>query len=510
MVERQLKSMTRIKVELESTRTTWRKENTVRYRIQNDGNIRSNNIAVSILKSSEFEIIGISHQTIKILDPGDSCRVEFRIGINISVKEKTVLGQDYSLDVPVNVWFCDAEGKEVERRFNLILTIYNSPEFYEKFPNRYIPGIPLKTSDMFYGREKLFETIVNDFHNTQRTHVHILSGQKRTGKTSILYQLKTRLGNDFLPVFLDFQGIPDSGIENFLKWIEESISEDLRKGEVPFRELNRSEFQEGPMAHFRDIFLKEVVKSLGDRRLILMIDELESLHDRIQRGRIDIGIIEFMKNLVQHSENIDFIFSMTHKFNDRNSSQWSILFSIGLYHKIGFLERDEAIELIINPLKAFLTYPPVSIEKILEMTAGHPYFVQLLCFQLVNHQIRSHRNLVLLDDVIESLDEVTNVASPHFEYLWWDMTPMEQIVLLAAAELLESQSDIAVTDIMNCIQPRLRAAEEEIREILEELVRKEIMKRRADIYYRFKIELVRLWCLRNKSLFNVLEEKSYA
>lgn len=510
MVETQLKDKTTMEVELESIRTTWREKNTVRFKVRNHGDVRVDNITVLILGSSKFNIIGVSRKTIKMLNPGDFYRVEFRIKIDLIVKKEIVLGEDYPLNVPVNVRFCNVEGKETEERFNLTMTIYESPKFYEKLVNPYIPGIPLRTSRMFYGRRKFFDIMITDFQKTQRTHVHVLCGQRRTGKTSILYQLKTRLGDDFLPVLLDFQGIPDSGVENFFRWIEARISESLRERKVLFQEPDRSEFQESPMIYFKDIFMKEVMRSLEDCRLVLMIDELESLHHRIQRGRIDRDIIEFIRNMVQHSENIDFIFSVTHKFNDRNSSQWSILFSVGLYHKVGFLEQDEAIKLIKEPVAAFLTYPDVAIEKILEMTAGHPYFVQLLCFQLVNHQIRSHRNYVLLDDVIESLDEVANVASPHFEYLWGDMTPMEQIIVLAAAELLRSRSDIAATDIMNCIQPRLRAAEVEIREVLEELVRKEIMERRANIYYRFKIELVMLWCLRNKSLYNVLEEKSHA
>ena len=54
--------------------------------------------------------------------------------------------------------------------------------------NPYEFGLPIKAVDRFYGRQDLVKEIVNTFTRTQQNAI-VLHGQRRIGKTSLLYRL---------------------------------------------------------------------------------------------------------------------------------------------------------------------------------------------------------------------------------------------------------------------------------------------------------------------------------
>ena len=82
------------------------------------------------------------------------------------------------------------------------------PEFHPIRPNPYIVGNPVRSPEMFFGRKDEFQFIQRTLENQQEGCVLVLCGERRTGKTSILYQiLNRRLGPKFIPAFVDMQGL---------------------------------------------------------------------------------------------------------------------------------------------------------------------------------------------------------------------------------------------------------------------------------------------------------------
>ena len=63
-------------------------------------------------------------------------------------------------------------------------------EFVQLSPNPYIIGKPLREGELFFGREDVFQYIRQNLKGEYRDNIIILHGQRRTGKTSILYQLR--------------------------------------------------------------------------------------------------------------------------------------------------------------------------------------------------------------------------------------------------------------------------------------------------------------------------------
>ena len=77
----------------------------------------------------------------------------------------------------------------------------------ERIPfNPYIVGNPIKTKEMFFGRQDDFNYVVKKIGGAKSNQVLVFCGERRSGKTSILFQiLNGRLGERFLPVLVDMQ-----------------------------------------------------------------------------------------------------------------------------------------------------------------------------------------------------------------------------------------------------------------------------------------------------------------
>ena len=520
---------------LESREAMKRESNIVRLKLTNRGISKAENIIVSIHSLDDYNVLGPHEKTLKILSPNESDYVEFRIRVNVPKD---------SLRVAFTIMFDDAEKESKEAQFADQIIFIQTKHEYIEISNPYIPGIPLRYPDMFYGRDELLSNIENTLRMTENAHILILHGQRRTGKTSILYQLKLRLKEGFLPVILDFQGIPidlETGGENnediplglrvdsrdqhrgldqededivfsdfktdsFFHWMAFEIWRELSRRKIAFPKPTQDEFSKNPAFYFRDIFLQEVKERLGDNRLVFMMDEFEAIDYRIRDGKIDRNILTFMRNLMQHFDRMDFIFSGTHRLSEMSSDYWSILFNIGLHHRISFLKENEAKELICDPVRGCMEYDPLAVDKILEMTAGHPYFVQLICYYLVNHKMRAKQNYATIEDVNDVLEDVVIAGTSHFQYFWNRMENTERIVLLALTEILSLQSVSTSTDISNCMHRHHREIEEQrLREIIEKFLNEEILEQKSPGHYKFKIELIRLWCEKNKDLYEIME-----
>lgn len=477
---------------LEPKKAEKRKITSVNLTLKNTGSGKAENITVSILPSQHFDIVGSDERKIKVINPYDSDTVEFFIKVKFEPSPLDLpLERTVSVSVLFTIVFDDAEKEGKTQQVKDLITFFLSKEAFKTIKNPYAPGIPLKTPEMFYGRDTFLETIETDL-KVLNAPVVVLYGQRRIGKTSILYQLKRRLKNDFIPVILDFQGVPDSGTDAFFYWVAYEIWKELSRKNIKIAEPDEGTFL-GNSAYFRD-FLQKVIQRLGQVRLMLMLDEFEAVHDRIREEKIDRDALSFLQDMMQHKK-IDIIFSGTHLREYMESDGLKI--PTILYHKINGLKKHEAEALICEPVKEYIQYDFSAVEKILEMTGGHPYFIQLVCYNLINHQKKKGKNYVTVEDVEKALDIVVTTGTAHIEYLWDNMDKTEQIVLLALKNVLSLQKLSTASAIVTHLKKHsFEITEQNVKSILEKFLDEEIIEQTAN-YYQFKIGLIKLWCEKN-------------
>lgn len=77
--------------------------------------------------------------------------------------------------------------------------------------NPYRAGPPIKDETMFFGRDHIFSQVHAHLVGEHPNQPIVIYGQRRMGKTSVLFQMERRLnaifGQDrYVAVFLDLQG----------------------------------------------------------------------------------------------------------------------------------------------------------------------------------------------------------------------------------------------------------------------------------------------------------------
>jgi len=277
--------------------------------------------------------------------------------------------------------------------------------------NPYISGEPVRRDDMFFGRRALLQRIVDTLH----TNSIMIHGERRIGKTSLLLNLMTALRevNDpeywFVPVYIDLEGTPQEAFFQLL--IEEIITniETLQRASTEItpklgdlRYYTKPEHSYGDRDFNRDLNrITDALEAYGEQydtgkqlRMILLIDEMDVMgsYDRlIQQQLRRIFMREFAATLGAVVAGIQIS-----KEWDRVESPWFNLFNdIALTP----FTREQAIELLVEPVRGYYQYDQAAVEFILDHPNGSPYKIQQYGLEAVNHMLAAHRRRITLADV---------------------------------------------------------------------------------------------------------------
>jgi hypothetical protein len=466
--------------------------------IRNDGFNIAENVRVVVMDGEGYTVAAGAQQTIEILTAQSARDVEVtiqpqtrdRVRLNWRIQYYDAVVKDRTVDFADVIEFIGAE--QAARPFVRI------------FPIPYVTGMPLKTDHLFVGRQDVFEYIREHLFGVYQNNVIVLHGQRRTGKTSILYRLKNVLSDTHIAVLVDMQGKAARGTVDFFYSLADDIAYTLEDQGLAVELPPRSDFADSPEFFFRSRFLRHVYELLpatsngGARKhLLLMFDEFEELQKRVEDGKLDAEVFPFLRNLMQHEELLDFVFAGTHKLEELGAEYWSILFNIASYKKITFLSHDDAQRLITEPVQPNLEYDPLAIERIITVTGGHPYFTQVVCHELVSYHNETQRSYLTANDVAEVLDRIVERGEAHFKFIWAESSSNERLVLLTLADLLETAEMASADDVDALLDKRACCLDNDAKvpEVLDHLEMGDILTRsgpRSNLY-RFKIDLIRRW-----------------
>lgn len=260
--------------------------------------------------------------------------------------------------------------------------------------------------EMFFGREDIFEFIRQTLTGKHRDQVIVLYGQRRTGKTSILYQLHRRLVPRYLCIFVDLHGLLMESEGAFLWELASQIRRILGHDYgIVLPTPDRGAFETDPRSFFANDFLDQVWQAIGDHHVLLMIDEAVRLQEQVLAGKLDKSIFEFLRFLMQHYERLNFLFSLGSGL-EQMEKEYSFLFNVALYKKDsvsgtrGGHQPDHS-----TGAGSVHGRAGTAIDRILQITACHPYYTQLLCHSLFNRWRQKSGATVTTDDVEAVMEE---------------------------------------------------------------------------------------------------------
>jgi len=369
----------------------------------------------------------------------------------------------------------------------------------EPIPQVYISdGRPIRPADRpesalpFKGRATLFRQLEAALGGVEGQRATLLLyGQRRTGKTSVLLQLSRRLGSRMVPAFLDLQSGKLGGAEDVVGLLsgfaEEVVDEVRRHRGVGLPTIDRRALRDDPYPALGR-WLDQVESALGERTLLLCLDEFEELEKAIQDGRLDTRILSTLRNIVQHRRRIAVLLSGSHQL-DELPPHWASTLITTTTLPISFLEKADTRELIEQPIDDFpAIYAPAAVDRIIQVTHCQPYLVQLTCALLVEQMNTARRmppdSLVMPEDVDTVIPVALERGQSYFVNLWHTQAggDVARRVLEALARAPDMQMDRAAIRSVERDKSALRQAVATLR-------RREIIER-TDGGYRITVPLV--------------------
>ncbi len=376
-------------------------------------------------------------------------------------------------------------------------------------PNPFIAGTPVRSSEMFFGREEEFQFIRRKLSGNLQGCVIVLCGERRTGKTSILYQiLNGRLGVGFFPVFFDMQGVIVRNDGEFLTELASKINAALEShgssallpaaaASETYLEFNR--------------FIDRVAQALGHRRLLLLVDEYELIENKVDSGHLSPEIYAYFSSLLLRYPRLSYIITGSRTLEE--SSAWSELFAQSTYRRISFLAREDARKLICTPLRDRVHFAPGAVSDLLRLTNGHPFFTQIVCQTLVEVLNDSQSGFADNKMVDETVRRILENPPPQLFYQWTTFSSPEKMVLSALATLAKKPYTFISSER---VEKLIRSLPDTVpRELDGSVIRMHFEELRAKSFldrdqtrYRFTMDLMRLWILGEHNVWRVLGEIS--
>lgn len=367
--------------------------------------------------------------------------------------------------------------------------------------NPYIAGAPVVEPSMFFGRQDVFEWIERSLTGKYVNHILVIHGQRRVGKTSVLKQIPNFLPKDYIQVFFDLQGRTDTMLDRFLWWVAREIARVLKQEHnlaIPTPDL--AAFT-GDTETLIANFLPEIRSLLGDRRLLLTFDEFDTLEQHTVRETLAKPLIDYLRRLFD-LEGLNLIFSIGssgHKLENMQAA-YTDFFKTALYRKISFLEKEDCTRLITQPVKDLVEYEDKAVEGIFAVTAGHPYFTQLVCHELFSQCQKTDRWLITRDDVRAILDDVIERGTVNLKFTWDEAASLEKWMLACLAQSEKAHTNQELADLVR--RQKVRFSESDFNSALIHLRDKDVLSNDN----RFVVYLLHRWLQKNRPLERVREE----
>jgi AAA+ ATPase superfamily predicted ATPase len=360
--------------------------------------------------------------------------------------------------------------------------------------NPYVVGNPVQ-ENLFVGREDILRRLEELWAMRHQRQSVVLYGHRRMGKTSILRNVASCLGAEVKVAYINLlnMGATSQGVGEVLMAITDAISEavgctppsDADLLNLPYRTFER--------------YLKQVEAHLSGG-LIVALDEFEKIEELIEAEKIPKDFMGYLRGLVQMSSKVAFAFAGLHTLEEMTADYFQPFFASVIPIHVGFLQPGATRQILANPDEDFpLDYTPEALDRIYALTAGQPYLVQLVGFQLVRRyndyvfeQGRPRDPVFTVEDVEAVINdpEFFKRGRYYFDGVWGQAARSasgQQAILKALAPHPEGLS-------IDALVHSTGMDEKTLQEGLKTLKRHDVVEE-SEGCWRIIVELFRRWVL---------------
>jgi serine/threonine protein kinase len=364
------------------------------------------------------------------------------------------------------------------------------------------------TKKTFKGREDELGELVDSIRSGTHT---VIFGLQRMGKTSLIkeglqraLEKTPRLKKEILLVRIDLQGLGGDQVRyrDLVHAIIEAITTTLAeagvgRGLADLRALTHelfsaSQFQRGDRTQFFSMFARLLrgFASAAHRRIVLFIDEFSEVRKVIERNS---ALLQHnpvrTSNMLAHDMYLDvpFIYHLGSLLKDRDlQAKFTLIVLVRPFMAeydqtqelqmlklmkpimLYYLDPPAACALITEPLRGQIKFDEPAVERLLHLTAGHPYLLQFMLKVLVDRITRDGGRMLRLDDVSWLEKRMTSEGPAYdaqFEVLISDYSVAE---IRHPKEALLGKGALALVAMLGQDQPDHWVSEKQIFDRLTE------------------------------------------
>ncbi len=325
-----------------------------------------------------------------------------------------------------------------------------SSDKYAPFSERNNPygyGNPASPS-AFFGRQEELEQIVQAVTKPIKQDIFVI-GERRSGKTSLLYQLSKRLYSPFIPIYINLaEGKPQT--EALLDHIVRGITQALIDRNIiePIWETHHfispdftGKISEIVQAAQKKILSINLILLLDEADFLLEVEVQEEYNSTLFTGRSyqkDERIQRVLRAAFQSPKvgsQLRVVVAGTTALSTHVLQHSSPFFNHFRFVPLKLLSNEETYSLIVAPARNIgFSYLPHSIERITFLSGCYPYYCQALCYESFAYALQ--QKFTVIDDAAVDAAE-KKIREDLFEgyrsSFWQRTTSKERSVLVALA-----------------------------------------------------------------------------
>jgi hypothetical protein len=268
---------------------------------------------------------------------------------------------------------------------------------------------------MFFGRERE----INEVRSKLRTHSVALIGGRRIGKTSTLQRIQRLLkppDSDYVPYYLDCHGATQ--YRSFFWLINRRWEVDIPQTAYPVQ--------------FEDVVTALQARHPG-KNIVILFDEVDSLLEFDRQTDNQETLFRTFRSL-SNEKRCQYVFSGEKWLMRAIANPYSALFNFAQAVRLEPLPPKVVHHLVADPfemLNVWMEQSEQVIDRIYQISAGHPNIVQMICQAMVEKLDEDPANANLLS--FEHLDKATarrTLQEEIVQTIWGQMNPLAQMITL--------------------------------------------------------------------------------
>ena len=370
----------------------------------------------------------------------------------------------------------------------------------DSLPNPYTTG-PANWR-LFKGRESERQQLAHYLRATENFIVVV--GGNRIGKTSLLRYAETHLVPELnlVPVMMDMQGLPGQSEDYFWTEMANCIDGAYSRKIFGFG---------GEWRRKRSTVYAEFMRILGEkraylnRRPVVMIDEVNVVDDLWDEDEAR-ALVQHLVVFARRFSEFTLVLSLQEDLYRAASMGLELptagLLDTGTRIRLGYLSQRATRQVVVEPVQSMLDYEDAAVERIVGLTAGHPYYLQRMLERVVERAAVEKCSVVTEEWLVSVLEQIFDSQHEFHDFLR-KTRGFERTVLVALADCCAAGKEEAkasdVADVLH--EGGAPEPPNETERALERLYLAGVIQRNDELtgaVYRIDVPLFQEWLVRTR------------